>query len=80
MIEAVVDPFEPPMPPSVTIEQAAHFAKSLAKGEANRKKIALAVAEDKISRDGLKGGERMPPPPGALYVNVAKQHEHDNDR
>jgi pyruvate dehydrogenase (quinone)/pyruvate oxidase len=48
LIEAVVDPYEPPMPPSVTIEQAAHFAKSLAKGEPNRKKIALTVAEDKI--------------------------------
>jgi pyruvate dehydrogenase (quinone)/pyruvate oxidase len=48
LIEAVVDPFEPPMPPSVTVEQAAHFAKSLAKGEPNRKKIALTVAEDKI--------------------------------
>jgi pyruvate dehydrogenase (quinone)/pyruvate oxidase len=48
LIEAVVDPYEPPMPPSVTVEQAAHFAKSLAKGEPNRKKIALTVAEDKI--------------------------------
>src|SRR5450432_1581274 len=48
LIEAVVDPYEPPMPPSVTIEQAAHFASSLAKGEPNRKKIALTVAEDKI--------------------------------
>lgn len=48
LIEAVVDPYEPPMPPSVTLEQAAHFATSLAKGEPNRKKIALTVAEDKI--------------------------------
>jgi len=36
------------MPPSVTLDQAAHFATSLAKGEPNRKKIALTVAEDKI--------------------------------
>jgi pyruvate dehydrogenase (quinone)/pyruvate oxidase len=48
VIEAVVDPYEPPMPPSITLEQAAHFATSLAKGEPNRKKIALTVAEDKI--------------------------------
>ena len=48
LIEAVVDPYEPPMPPNVTLEQAAHFATSLAKGEPNRKKIALTVAEDKI--------------------------------
>ncbi len=48
VIEAVVDPYEPPMPPSVTLEQAAHFAESLAKGEPNRRKIALTVAEDKV--------------------------------
>jgi pyruvate dehydrogenase (quinone) len=48
LIEAVVDPFEPPMPPNVTVEQAAHFAESLMKGEPNRKKIALTVLEDKV--------------------------------
>ncbi len=48
IIEAVVDPYEPPMPPSITVEQAAHFAESLAKGEPNRKKIALTVLEDKV--------------------------------
>ena len=48
LIEAVVDPYEPPMPPSVTVEQAAHFAESLMKGEPNRKKIALTVIEDKV--------------------------------
>ena len=48
LIEAVVDPYEPPMPPSVTLEQATHFAESLAKGEPNRKKIALTVLEDKV--------------------------------
>jgi pyruvate dehydrogenase (quinone) len=48
LIEAVVDPYEPPMPPSVTIKQATHFAESLVKGEPNRKKIALTVMEDKV--------------------------------
>lgn len=48
LIEAVVDPYEPPMPPSVTLEQAAHFAESLVRGEPNRKKIALTVLEDKV--------------------------------
>lgn len=48
LIEAVVDPFEPPMPPSVTVEQASHFAESLAKGEPNRKRIAVTILEDKI--------------------------------
>jgi pyruvate dehydrogenase (quinone)/pyruvate oxidase len=48
VIEAVVDPFEPPMPPKITAEQAAKFAKSLARGEPHRNKIALTVLEDKV--------------------------------
>jgi len=48
LIEAVVDPFEPPMPPKVTVDQAAHFAQSLIKGEPNRKEIALTVFGDKV--------------------------------
>jgi pyruvate dehydrogenase (quinone)/pyruvate oxidase len=48
VVEAVVDPFEPPMPPKITVEQAAHFAEALAKGTPNRKKIALTVVADKV--------------------------------
>jgi pyruvate dehydrogenase (quinone) len=48
LIEAVVDPFEPPMPPKVTVKQAAKFAQSLARGEPNRGRIALTVLEDKV--------------------------------
>jgi pyruvate dehydrogenase (quinone) len=48
IIEAVVDPFEPPMPPKVTLEQAANFAKSLARGEPCREKIALTVLSDTV--------------------------------
>ncbi|HWC04271.1 MAG TPA: thiamine pyrophosphate-dependent enzyme [Methylomirabilota bacterium] len=48
VVEAVVDPFEPPMPPKVTLKQAAKFAQSLARGEPNRGKIALTVLEDKV--------------------------------
>jgi pyruvate dehydrogenase (quinone) len=48
LIEATIDPFEPPMPPKITVEQATHFAESLLKGEPNRKKIALTVAEDRV--------------------------------
>jgi pyruvate dehydrogenase (quinone) len=48
VLQAVVDPFEPPMPAKVKAEQALHFAKSLARGEPNRKKIALTAISDKI--------------------------------
>ncbi|MGH7766124.1 MAG: thiamine pyrophosphate-dependent enzyme [Candidatus Binatia bacterium] len=48
IVEAEVDPFEPPMPAKVTLEQAAKFAQSLARGEPNRSKIAWTVLSDKV--------------------------------
>jgi len=48
VLQAVVDPFEPPLPAKVKAEQAVHFAESLARGEPNRKKIALTALSDKI--------------------------------
>jgi pyruvate dehydrogenase (quinone) len=48
VVDALVDPFEPPMPPKVTLEQAAHFAEALARGEPNAAKIALTVLADKV--------------------------------
>jgi pyruvate dehydrogenase (quinone) len=48
IVDAVVDPFEPPMPPKITQDQAIKFAKSLAKGQPRRMKIAATVAEDVV--------------------------------
>jgi pyruvate dehydrogenase (quinone)/pyruvate oxidase len=48
IVEAVVDPFEPPLPAKITLEQAAMFARSLVRGEPNREKIALTVLGDKV--------------------------------
>ncbi|MGQ0546896.1 MAG: thiamine pyrophosphate-dependent enzyme [Betaproteobacteria bacterium] len=48
LIEAVVDPHEPPLPPKITLEQAKHFAQALARGTPNREKIALTVLSDKV--------------------------------
>lgn len=48
ILEAVVDPYEPPLPGKIMVEQALRFAQSLARGEPNRSKIALTVASDKI--------------------------------
>jgi pyruvate dehydrogenase (quinone) len=48
VVEAVVDPFVPPMPPKVTVDQATKFAEALAKGTPNRQKIALTVLSDKV--------------------------------
>jgi pyruvate dehydrogenase (quinone)/pyruvate oxidase len=48
LIEAVVDPFEPPMPPKIATKQAMHLAESLAKGTPNAMKTALTLASDTV--------------------------------
>jgi pyruvate dehydrogenase (quinone)/pyruvate oxidase len=48
LIEAVVDPNEPPMPPKIEAKQALHFAESLVRGTPNAGKIALTVASDTV--------------------------------
>jgi pyruvate dehydrogenase (quinone)/pyruvate oxidase len=48
VVEAVVDPHEPPMPPKATLEQAYHLAKSLARGTPERGKIIATILEDKV--------------------------------
>ncbi|HYC91657.1 MAG TPA: thiamine pyrophosphate-dependent enzyme [Thermoanaerobaculia bacterium] len=50
VVEAVVDPFEPPMPARIKPEQALHLAESLAKGEPNRKEIVLTLIADKVKQ------------------------------
>jgi len=47
-VQAVVDPFEPPLPAKITLEQARKFATSLVRGEPNRERIALTVLGDRI--------------------------------
>src|SRR5688500_2733332 len=48
VVEAVVDPFVPPMPPKVSLDQARKFGEALLKGTPNRDKIALTVLSDKV--------------------------------
>jgi thiamine pyrophosphate-dependent acetolactate synthase large subunit-like protein len=48
IVEATVDPFEPPMPARVGAKQALHMAESLARGEPHRGKIATTIFRDKF--------------------------------
>ena len=48
LVDAVVDPYEPPQPPRVKREQAVHMAKALARGEPNGSRIALTLFRDKV--------------------------------
>jgi len=48
VLQAVVDPLEPPLPPKVTAEQALHFAESLARGEPDGGKIMRNAIGDRV--------------------------------
>jgi pyruvate dehydrogenase (quinone)/pyruvate oxidase len=48
VIEAVVDPFEPPLPAKISPDQALKFAKSLARGEPDRGKIISTIFENRV--------------------------------
>jgi len=48
VIEAVVDPNEPPLPGKITTQQALHFAKSMARGEKDRFDIIKSVLIDRV--------------------------------
>jgi pyruvate dehydrogenase (quinone)/pyruvate oxidase len=48
LIEAVVDPFTPPMPAKIKASQAMKLAEALIRGEPNRTRIAITNAHDKV--------------------------------
>ncbi len=48
LIEAIVDPYEPPMPPKVKIGQAAEFAKALVRGQPEGGEILKTILKDKV--------------------------------
>jgi pyruvate dehydrogenase (quinone) len=48
VVQAVVDPDEPPMPGKVTTKQAMNLAKALARGEKDGWRIMRTVAKDKV--------------------------------
>lgn len=48
IVEVAVDANEPPLPAKIKLEQAVHFAESLARGTKDWQRIAKRVAEDKI--------------------------------
>jgi pyruvate dehydrogenase (quinone) len=48
LVEAMVDPNEPPLPGKITTDQAWQFAKALAKGQKDRWDIIKTIVENKI--------------------------------
>ena len=50
LVDVVVNPDEPPMPPKVTYEQAKGFAQAFLKGQPHRATIASTLFRDKIAQ------------------------------
>jgi pyruvate dehydrogenase (quinone)/pyruvate oxidase len=48
VVEAIVDPFEPPMPAAIKAAQAVRFGEALARGEPDRGEIIRTVLKDRI--------------------------------
>jgi pyruvate dehydrogenase (quinone)/pyruvate oxidase len=48
LVEAVVDPLEPPQPPKITGRQTRNLASAMARGEVNRTPIGLTIGRDMI--------------------------------
>ena len=48
VVQAVVDPNEPPLPGNITMKQALKFAEALVRGEKDRWKIIKTVVKEKI--------------------------------
>jgi pyruvate dehydrogenase (quinone)/pyruvate oxidase len=46
LVEAVVDPYEPPMPPKIETDQALHLGEALVRGTPDALKIAKTIAKD----------------------------------
>jgi thiamine pyrophosphate-dependent acetolactate synthase large subunit-like protein len=53
IVEAVVDPFEPPMPPKVDMEFVANLAESFAKGQTYARRIGLTLFRNQV-HDALR--------------------------
>jgi pyruvate dehydrogenase (quinone) len=53
IVEAVVDPFEPPMPPKVDMEFVANLAESFAKGQPYARRIGLTLFRNQV-HDALR--------------------------
>ena len=48
IVEAVVDPYQPPLTPMIKPKEAMHMAESLARGEPNRERIALTMFREAV--------------------------------
>ena len=59
IVEAVADPFEPPMPPKATAAQAVKLAEALVRGEPDREKILATIISNTTRADLAEPSPRL---------------------
>jgi pyruvate dehydrogenase (quinone)/pyruvate oxidase len=57
LVDAIVDPFEPPLPPKVSPAQVLHLAEALARGEPNRERVSLTLFRRLIDESTFRTSE-----------------------
>ena len=70
--EAIVDPFEPPMPARVKAKHALNMAEALARGEPNRGRIALTLFRGNVTAlpEGALFGQLIPTLPAGDWRSI----------
>jgi pyruvate dehydrogenase (quinone)/pyruvate oxidase len=76
LIECVVDPHEPPLPPVITKRQAKHLGEALARGDRNRVPIGLTIGRDMLDEATF---EASPYGAGARVLGVSHEKEGDKE-
>ena len=54
VVEAYVDPFEPPMPPKIEPEFVQNLAESFAKGQPHARRIGLTLYRNRMMNSKIK--------------------------
>ncbi len=65
MVECVVDPSEPPLPPMTSTEHAVNFSKAVLRGQPNPVRLGLTMFRDKVDEVLVQGFGTVPGPKGA---------------
>lgn len=65
VVECVVDPSEPPLPPMTSTEHAINFSKAVLKGQPNPIRLGLTMFRDKVDEVLVQGIGAVPGPEGA---------------
>src|SRR5207247_4698337 len=80
LIECVVDPDEPPLPPITPDEEALNCMRAMAKGQKKPMHIAVTMFRDKLDELLVQGIGKIPGPQRATTEDVKRVQRGDGKR